>query len=79
MNVNIQKPNDNIVYPIDNNVVLSNPYPMGVPAEVALEIQNHKTEEKIRKSRLCLNFLPGFRGKEKKQQFIIKVYGILCI
>ena len=34
-------------------------------------------EKSVRKNKLCLNCVPGLKGKTNRQKFIIKVYGIL--
>ena len=52
-------------------------YPNGVPPEVLREIEKDKIEKVVRKNSLCLNCVPGLKGKTKRQQFILKVYGIL--
>jgi hypothetical protein len=50
-----------------------------VPSEVAEEIKRAEEENEERKKRLCLNCVPGLRGKVARQQFIIKVYSVLLL
>ena len=47
------------------------------PLEVQNEVVKEEMEEEVRKNSLCLNCIPGLHGKKEKQQFIVKVYGIL--
>jgi hypothetical protein len=41
-------------------------YPQGVPPEVLKEIQKDKIEKSVRKNKLCLNCVPGLKGKTNK-------------
>lgn len=42
-------------------------YPMEVPSDVEKEIElNNKAVEQKKKT-LCMNFVPGFKGKIEKQ------------
>jgi FtsH-binding integral membrane protein len=50
-----------------------------VPPEVLKEIENDRIAKSVRKGALCLNFVPGLKGKTNRQKFILKVYGILSI
>lgn len=52
-------------------------YPQGVPPEVLQEIEKDRMEKKAKKNKLCLNCVPGLKGKTNRQKFILKVYGIL--
>ncbi|CDW71213.1 UNKNOWN [Stylonychia lemnae] len=63
----------------NQNYGIEGNYPKEVPPEVQVEIMKQQEEDKKKKAKLCLNFLPGFKGKTNKQQFIIKVYSLLFI
>lgn len=41
-------------------------YPQGVPAEVMEEIKKDIIEKKEKKNALCLNCVPGLKGKTKR-------------
>jgi len=53
------------------------PYPNEVPADVAKELAVDQNEMELKSKKLCLNCVPGLRGKDERQQFVIKVYGVL--
>jgi FtsH-binding integral membrane protein len=54
-------------------------YPSGVPPEVLKELEKDRIEKTVKKNSLCLNCVPGLKGKTNRQKFILKVYGILTV
>jgi protein lifeguard len=53
-------------------------YPTSVAAEHSAEIEATKNaNEKAAKGNCCLNCSPDLRGKDDRQKFVIKVYGIV--
>lgn len=41
-------------------------YPQGVPPEVLQEIEKDRMEKRAKKEKLCLNFVPGLKGKTNR-------------
>ncbi len=49
-----------------DNAALYSMYPQGVPIEVMEELEKDRMEKRARKNKLCLNFVPGLKGKTNR-------------
>jgi FtsH-binding integral membrane protein len=57
----------------------NNPYPTSIHPDMAPEIETtNKENADAAKGNCCLNCSPDLKGKDDRQKFVIKVYGIVA-